>query len=115
MIADASGPYQRFVDAAIANDGTVVFQARRRDNGSEGIYLGPDPDADKLIEIGDSLFGSTLTGFQFAGSEALAGNGFLAIEYELANGIRGVATVTVPAPTTALALIPLVGFARRRR
>ncbi len=38
----------------------VVFLADL-DDGGKGIFTGPDPISDKVIAIGDPLFGSTVT------------------------------------------------------
>ena len=65
-IADDSGPYCRFGVVDINDSGTVVFEAAL-DTGShctgstagyDGIFAGPDPDADQVVVSGDSRLGA---------------------------------------------------------
>lgn len=58
---DASGPYAAFGDPSINGTGTVAFLAFL-DNQAVGIYTGPNPTANKVIQTGDALDGSTVTG-----------------------------------------------------
>jgi hypothetical protein len=102
----ATDPFLDFTGVPAINDaGTVVFQARLRsapENG--GIFTGPnfvlgkiDPTAvDKVIAIGDALFGSTVETLYFNG--ALNQNGDIAFSYGLKNRIEGVAFAW-PLPT----------------
>ncbi|WP_446385630.1 DUF7453 family protein [Coleofasciculus chthonoplastes] len=60
----------------INNKGAIAFEAVL-DTGEYGIFTGADPVADKVIAIGDPLFGSTVTslgvsdkGFNDAGQVA---------------------------------------------
>jgi hypothetical protein len=90
-IADSSGPFRFFsylLDPAINSSGAVAFFAEL-DAGGEGIFTGADPVADKIVTIGDSIFGSTVTALDFF--RALNDGGDVAFSYELASGVRGVA------------------------
>ena len=88
IVADTYGPYQLFPsDIGFNNNNQVAFKARLDADG-EGIFTGPDPLADKVIQIGDPLFGSTLS---FIVTYALNDNGEIAFRYNLANGISGIA------------------------
>ena len=81
------------------------------------MFLGPDPVADKVIAIGDPLFGSTVTELDFD-YDALNDHDQIAFAYRLANDQTGVAVVTVPEPGAAAALLltaAAVVTARRRR
>jgi len=61
-IADPTTPFVEFeTDIDINNHGTVAFTARLW-NGSYGIYAGGDPVNDKVVEIGDFLFGQRVSG-----------------------------------------------------
>ena len=61
-IADPTTPFYEFqTDIDINNQGTVAFTARLW-NGSFGIYAGGDPVNDKVVEIGDFLFGQRVSG-----------------------------------------------------
>ncbi len=118
-----------YISSVSLNDSNeVAFTALH--SGEYGMYAGSDPAADKIVRIGDSLFGSTLTGIDvhqrgFA-KGGLNNLGQIAFAYELANGESGIAIATptgngeVPAPSALVGLVGLaaVGLAmalRRRR
>jgi hypothetical protein len=95
-VADDSGPFDAFdvpgtitFSAPAINDaGLVVFQAGL-DAGGQGIFTGNDPAADKVIQIGDPLFGSTVSGLAFV--RGLNNSGDIAFFYELNSGTEGIA------------------------
>lgn len=69
-IADTGGSFSRFLNNPAINDsGEVAFGAYLDglpQNGfGHGIFTGSDPLADKVITVGDSLFGSTVTNLFF--------------------------------------------------
>jgi hypothetical protein len=64
-IADDTGPFGIFPAASINDSGTVVFGADMDVGNARGIYTGPDPINDKIIAVGDVLFGKTVTSLQF--------------------------------------------------
>ncbi|HMJ06190.1 MAG TPA: choice-of-anchor tandem repeat NxxGxxAF-containing protein, partial [Chthoniobacterales bacterium] len=83
-----SGPYSMF-DSPIINElGTVVFRGYL-DTGEHGIYTGPNPVADKVIQEGDPLFGSTLSNVLFL--RGLNNKNEIAFYFELADGRSGIA------------------------
>ncbi|KAB8319722.1 hypothetical protein SD81_012970 [Tolypothrix campylonemoides VB511288] len=90
-IADTSGPFARFnFNPSINNNGDVAFLASLDgDIRGEGIYTGSDPTVDKVIAIGDSLFGSRVTNLEFFG-EGLNDVGQIAFFASLANGTTGI-------------------------
>lgn len=65
-IADTSGPYRGFNYVSINNQGQVAFWAALEAPGGiiglggHGIFTGPDPATDKVIAVGDELFGSSV-------------------------------------------------------
>jgi hypothetical protein len=69
-IADTSGPFQSFgfflgfVPPALNDNGDVAFLADL-DAGGSGIFVGPDPVADRVIQTGDTLDGSTIKSLRF--------------------------------------------------
>ncbi len=75
-------------DPSINKLGTVAFEAEL-DAGGSGIFIGPDPIVDKVIVVGDSLFGSTVTEL-FISQKGLNDAGQLAFQATLADGNRAV-------------------------
>ena len=79
-IADPTTPFFEFAeDVQINNQGTVAFTARLW-NGSFGIYAGSDPVNDKVVEVGDFLFGQRVSGL---GRPHLNNRGDIAFWYEV--------------------------------
>jgi hypothetical protein len=97
------------------DNGDVAFFAML-DDSSKGIYTGADPVADKVLHVGDALFGATLIDLVF--DDSFNDVGQLAFVYVLDNGQSGVAVATpVPEPAAALlmaASMALVVACRRR-
>ena len=88
-IVDDSGLFSYFnSNPSINKLGTVAFEAEL-DAGGSGIFIGPDPIVDKVILIGDSLFGSTVTEL-FISQKGLNDAGQLAFQATLADGNRAV-------------------------
>jgi uncharacterized protein YjbI with pentapeptide repeats len=88
-IATTAGPYQSFQYApSINNAGTVAFDAIL-DDTRRGVFTGPDPVADRVIAVGDTLFGETVADVQFF--NGLNDNGDVAFMYRLDTGVSGVA------------------------
>jgi hypothetical protein len=89
-VADSYGPFHSFEPAmGLNNNGEVAFEADL-DGGGSGIFTGPDPVADKVIQIGDFLFGSSVSNLIFC-KHGLNDEGDIVFFYELANGISGIA------------------------
>ena len=96
-----TGPYSMFDSPMINEVGTVVFHANL-DTGGRGIFAGPDPVADKVIERGDSLFGSTVYSAVFM--RGLNNKNEIVFYFMLDDGRSGIAKAklnisTAPAPT----------------
>lgn len=67
IVTTKASPFTTFGSqgtVAINDSGMVAFWAAVRDVG-QGIFTGPDPVANKVIQTGDSLFGSTAGSFLF--------------------------------------------------
>jgi len=116
VFADDTGPFSKFSVPAINDLDQVAFRAIL-DAGGVGIFVGPDPIADKVIQSGDPLFGSTVTTLTTVSGLSLVRGGFnnsrqLAFTYTLANGVNGIAIATVvPEPSTlALAAFGFAGL-----
>ena len=99
-IADTSGPFANFASTyAINAAGAVAFFATL-DNGNDGLFTGPDPLADKVIQSGDLLFGDTVR-FVDIFTEGLNDAGQVAFYFELENGTRGIARANPERPQAA--------------
>lgn len=61
-IVDSSGPMMGFSNPAINNSGQVAFMAKfDGDISKEGIFVGPDPVADKILFEGEPYMGGTIS------------------------------------------------------
>jgi hypothetical protein len=84
VIADTNGPFQSFgffldfVPPALNDNGDVAFLADL-DAGGSGIFTGPDPAADKVIQTGDTLDGAVVQSLRFC-DDGLNDSGQLAIQ-----------------------------------
>src|ERR687898_1422601 len=78
VVADTTGAFAffGFRPPSINNDGEVAFHATL-DDGTSGIFVGPDPVADRVISTGDTLDGSTVQNLTFC-EEGLSDSGELA-------------------------------------
>lgn len=123
-IADNSSVFDFFENPAINNQGTVAFKGVLR-GGGLGIYTGANPETDKVIALGDSLFGSTVTDLYFS-NRGLNDKNQFAFYAKLADGRDGVfradsdyqePTTSVPEPGLALGLLTVgaLGTVLRRK
>jgi hypothetical protein len=95
-IVDDERSWVFFGEAPRINDmGTVVFLGAYigPDASGSGIYTGPDPVLDKVVEVGDPLFGSTAVRVNLGDINEL---GDIAFSYELESGVKGVAIAVYP-------------------
>ncbi|MGI2901892.1 DUF7453 family protein [Tolypothrix sp. VBCCA 56010] len=111
-IADNSSVFDFFENPAINNQGTVAFKGVLR-GGGLGIYTGANPETDKVIALGDSLLGSTVTDLYFSNRGLNDKNQFV-FYAKLADGRTGVfradsdrqePTTSVPESRFALGLL----------
>jgi len=119
-VVDTTGPFAFFPligggeypTFSLNNTGTVAFLAAL-DTGPIGIFTGPDPLADAVVNVGDSLFDSTVVDI-LMGAESLNDRGQIAFRYQLADGRTGIALadpLAIPeAGTLALLGLGLAGF-----
>lgn len=113
-IADSSGLFSSFRSVSINNSGMLAFEANL-DSGGFGIFTGTNPIADKVVAIGDPLFGSTVTFLGAFGQEGLNDAGEVAFFANLADGTSGIFRAesedistppeTVPEPASTLGLL----------
>ena len=109
-----------FVRTSANNDGDIAFMATPTGGGTAGLYFlaeGANPaDAQRVVGIGDALFGSTISSFILA-PRGLNDTDSIAFSYNLSNGTRGLAVASVPEPTSCLgaSLLAVAALTRRRR
>ena len=98
-LLDTSGPFEDLSWTAINSLGQVAFAGTLDGGTTGGVYMALGGGAfEKVIGIGDPLFGSTVTSV-FMKTDALNDAGQIALIYRLATGVRGVAIATpVPEP-----------------
>lgn len=120
-LVNYDGLFSQFESVDINNHGLVAFGATL-DTGTKGIFIGADPVADKVITVGDSLFGSTITNLSFFGDKGLNDQGQIAFYATLADGTTGIfradpSKKSVPEPTSILSLLALGvwGLSSRRK
>ena len=87
ILTDTLGPFLNFdLFPSINSANTVMFEAFL-DAGGSGIFTGPDPVGDKVIQTGDPLLGSTVAIIDFI-SGGLNDNGQIAFSAQLADGTK---------------------------
>jgi hypothetical protein len=83
-VVDSEGEFEGFRGALIDGAGSLVRIATPR-GGSLGLFSGPDPKTDRILAIGDHLFGSTVTDFA-SNPVSINAAGHLAVRASLADG-----------------------------
>jgi hypothetical protein len=61
-VVDSKDPFESFRGVLINDQDEIIFCATPR-GGTLGIYAGPDPSKDRVLGIGDALFGSQVADF----------------------------------------------------
>ncbi len=107
-------------DVALNQQGDIAFQADLND-GSTAIYTGSASGFEKVIAVGDSLDGSTVSSLFFS-HKGLNDQGEIGFDATLANGGQEVFRAdptSVPAPSSVsllgLAMFSMIGYHWRRR
>lgn len=123
-LVNSQGLFSSFESIDINNQGTLAFSAIL-DTGEKGIFSGADTVKDKVIGVGDFLFGSTITELNFFGDKGLNNKGQIAFYAELADGTKGIfradpsssSPKPVPEPTSIFSLLALGvwGLSSRRQ
>jgi hypothetical protein len=117
-----AGIYQNIGNVEINNADQIAFYAERL-TGAQGIYTGPDPVANRVIQGGDAIFGTTLSTVTFFGG-GLNDSGQVAFFARLVNatpqsgGWNEVVVLATPVPEPAIGcaitLVSLTCISRRR-
>ena len=107
-LVDTSGSFSNFSTPAINNQGLVAFKGTL-DTGVSGIFTGSDPVANKVIAIGDTLFGSKITELSFS-RKGLNNMGQITFRAIFEDGTVGIfradpETKSVPEPASVLGLL----------
>ncbi|MGQ0633914.1 MAG: hypothetical protein ACT4QC_04850 [Planctomycetaceae bacterium] len=86
--ADGTGQYDFFSSDVASSTAGVAFIATLDLGQGEGVFLGPNPNTDRLLTLGDTLqgFPSTVTAVEF-GSEAFNNHAQLAMRVHFDNGV----------------------------
>ena len=77
------GAFESYRGALISDVGVVRIATPR--GGSLGLFSGPDPDTDRIVAVGDPLFGSTVEEFA-ANPVSVNAVGQVAVRATLADG-----------------------------
>lgn len=109
-VVDTSGAFSTLGSPVINDAGEVAFFADLLAGGG-GIFVGPDPVADRVIAIGDALDGSTVTALAFS-TFSLNDNGEVAFFASLADGRSGIFRAdpqAVPEPSSLALMLAGAG------
>jgi hypothetical protein len=103
-VADTRGAFSSFGfrPPSLNTAGDVAFHATLDDFATSGIFVGPDPVADRVVATGDTLDGATVQNLTFC-EEGLSDSGELAFIAQLAdpddpNGFRMTVFRAAPQP-----------------
>jgi hypothetical protein len=77
--------FRAFGGRCLDNYDRVAFRATLAAGGA-GVFAGFDPEKDRVLVVGDELFGSTVTDVLFAGSNGCNDSGQFALRAVLADG-----------------------------
>ncbi|MCS6862345.1 MAG: hypothetical protein NZT92_18740, partial [Abditibacteriales bacterium] len=115
-IVDDTGPFASFGPASINNSGVVAFKGFLDAAPDHGIFTGPNPLTDKVIQTGDTLDGRTVRLLDFS-PFGLNDNGSLVFFAQFDDGFAiyradPLDVTVIPEPTTlTLLLCGFVGVA----
>jgi hypothetical protein len=84
QVLDTAGAFESCRGALISNGGAVVCIATPR-GGSLGLFAGPDPQADRILALGDPLLGSSVADLT-ANPVSVNADGHVAVRATLADG-----------------------------
>ncbi|MBF2066461.1 MAG: hypothetical protein IGS39_18875 [Calothrix sp. C42_A2020_038] len=125
-IVDNTDRFDFFDNPTINDKGNVAFKGVLK-GGGLGIYTGANPDSDKVIAVGDSLFGGIVTDL-YISNQSLNNNNQLAFYAKFDNGTTGIfradpdiqsssPSTSIPEASSVLGILALsaLGMGVRRR
>jgi hypothetical protein len=95
-VIDTDGEFEAFRGALIAGGGSLVLIATPR-GGRLGLFSGPDARRDRLLAVGDSLYGSEVADFA-ANPVSVSAAGRVAVRVSLADGRQLIVRADPPLP-----------------
>ncbi|MBC7806205.1 MAG: hypothetical protein H7145_08645 [Akkermansiaceae bacterium] len=95
-VADSTGAYANITLPSLNSFGKPAFLATL-DAGGSGIFTGADPVADKVVQTGDALLGSTVNSVSLS-QDAINDFGQVAFQVSLADGRRMIVIATPVCP-----------------
>jgi hypothetical protein len=101
-IADSSGPFDDFKGSPAISLYGLAFTASLDTGGIVGIFTGPDPVTNKVIQVGDSLLGLTVSSIQSLGRFAINDSGEIVFVAGLSNGDAVLVRATPGVPVRPL-------------
>jgi hypothetical protein len=84
QVLDTEGAFESCRGALIASAREVVISGTPR-GGSRGLFAGPDPDADRILALGDTLLGSSVEDLA-SNPVSVNAHGHVAVRATLADG-----------------------------
>jgi hypothetical protein len=99
VMTNSSGPFLGLENPHVNSAGDIAFQGYVfQPTEGWGIFTGPNPATDKVIQTGDTLFGSTVTSVDLSLGRRLNDRGDVVFGYGLASGVVGIAVARVSLP-----------------
>lgn len=109
------GPYRDFGNVSLNDHDDVAFYADVRNTTTSGIYFGPDPVTQRLIQSGDTLFGSTVSRIQGFTEGCMNNAGQILFSAQLQGGGLSVLVLATPTPEPGVASVGIFALISLRR
>jgi hypothetical protein len=115
-LVDEVAPFSQIGNVSLNDHDDVAFYGEIANTTTSGIYFGPDPATQRLIQSGDTLFGATVGRIQGFTEGCLNNSGQILFSAQFPGGTTALVLATpVPEPgTLTLVCIPLLARRRRR-
>lgn len=116
LIVDTDGPFDSFGRVEMDDFGNIVFEATL-DNNVSGIYAGPDPLLDRIIQEGNQIDGNTILDICLGELNNLGQVAFITTDVNSVDRVYRVqgGPIAIPLPATVWMGLALgVGMLTRR-